>query len=61
MLAGMRQLPRSVKDLRPSGPLQVPFRGPKLLERPLLNKDTAFDDGERDVFGLRGLDRKSVV
>jgi malate dehydrogenase (oxaloacetate-decarboxylating) len=55
MLAGMRQLPRSVKDLRPSGTLQVPFRGPKLLERPLLNKDTAFDDGERDVFGLRGL------
>ena len=22
---------------------------------PLLNKDTGFDDGERDVFGLRGL------
>jgi malic enzyme len=55
MLAGMRQLPQSVKGLRPSGPLQVPFRGPKLLERPLLNKDTAFDDGERNVFGLRGL------
>jgi len=55
MLADMRQLPQSVKDLRPSGPLQVPFRGPKLLERPLLNKDTAFDDGERNVFGLRGL------
>jgi len=35
--------------------LHVPFRGAELLERPLLNKDTGFDDGERDVFGLRGL------
>jgi malic enzyme len=35
--------------------LYVPFRGAELLERPLLNKDTGFDDGERDVFGLRGL------
>ncbi|MGD0121243.1 MAG: NAD-dependent malic enzyme [Candidatus Limnocylindrales bacterium] len=51
----MRQLPRSVKDLRPSEILYVPFRGAELLERPLLNKDTGFDDRERDVFGLRGL------
>jgi malic enzyme len=51
----MRQLPRSVKGLRPSGIQHVPFRGADLLERPLLNKDTGFDDGERDVFGLRGL------
>jgi malic enzyme len=35
--------------------MYVPFRGAELLERPLLNKDTAFDEGERDVFGLRGL------
>jgi malic enzyme len=35
--------------------MQIPFRGAELLERPLLNKDTGFDDGERDVFGLRGL------
>jgi malic enzyme len=55
MLGGMRQLPRSVKDLRPSEILHVPFRGAELLERPLLNKDTGFDDRERDVFGLRGL------
>jgi malic enzyme len=55
MLGGMRQLPRSVKDLRPSEILYVPFRGAELLERPLLNKDTGFDDRERDVFGLRGL------
>ena len=55
MLDDMRQLPRSVKDLRPSGTQHVPFRGAELLERPLLNKDTAFDEGEREVFGLRGL------
>jgi malic enzyme len=55
MLNGMRQLPRSVKDLRPSEILHVPFRGAELLERPLLNKDTSFDDRERDAFGLRGL------
>ena len=55
MLDDMRQLPRSVKDLRPSGTQHVPFRGAELLERPLQNKDTAFDEGEREVFGLRGL------
>ena len=51
----MRQLPRLVKDLRPSGIQHVPFRGAELLERPLLNKDTGFDESERDVFGLHGL------
>jgi malic enzyme len=51
----MRQIPRSVKDLRPAGTLHVPFRGAELLESPLLNKDTGFDEGERDDFGLRGL------
>jgi malic enzyme len=51
----MRQLPRSVKDLRPADGLNVPFRGAELLERPLLNKDTAFDESERAVFGLQGL------
>jgi malic enzyme len=51
----MRQLPRSVKDLRPAGIMHVPFRGAELMERPLLNKDTGFDEDERDVFGLRGL------
>jgi malic enzyme len=51
----MRQLPRSIKDLRPSGVLPIPFRGAELLEHPLLNKDNAFDGAERDTFGLRGL------
>jgi malic enzyme len=51
----MRQLPQSIKDLRPSGTVRIPFRGAELLERPLLNKDTGFDEDEREVFGLRGL------
>jgi malate dehydrogenase (oxaloacetate-decarboxylating) len=51
----MRQLPQSIRDLRPSGTIEVPFRGAELLERPLLNKDTAFDEAERGIFGLRGL------
>jgi malic enzyme len=51
----MRQLPRSVKSLRPGGIVQVHHVGAELLEKPLLNKDTGFDEAERDVFGLRGL------
>jgi malate dehydrogenase (oxaloacetate-decarboxylating) len=46
---------RSVKGLRPTGVQRVPLRGAELLAKPLLNKDTAFDEGERHVFGLRGL------
>ncbi|HET7235390.1 MAG TPA: NAD-dependent malic enzyme [Actinomycetota bacterium] len=37
------------------GPAPVPYRGAELLEQPLLNKDTAFTDRERDAFGLHGL------
>ncbi|MGZ8562360.1 MAG: oxaloacetate-decarboxylating malate dehydrogenase, partial [Candidatus Limnocylindria bacterium] len=33
----------------------VRLRGPALLADRLLNKDAAFDDEERDAFGLRGL------
>jgi malic enzyme len=51
----MRELPRSVKDLRPADGMNVPFRGVELLERPLLNKDAGFDESERGIFGLRGL------
>jgi malic enzyme len=36
-------------------PAAVPTKGAELLERPLLNKDTAFTDVERDLFELRGL------
>ncbi len=31
------------------------LRGSRLLDRPLLNKDGAFTEAERDAFGLRGL------
>ena len=37
------------------GPVPVRLRGHDLLEQPLLNKDTAFTQAERRVFGLRGL------
>ena len=39
------------------GPASVPvaYRGHELLAQPLLNKDTAFTEQEREVFGLRGL------
>jgi malic enzyme len=35
--------------------VKVPYRGTDLLEQPLLNKDTAFTEEERDLFRLRGL------
>ena len=37
------------------GPRRGPLRGHELLEQPLLNKDTAFTERERRIFGLRGL------
>ncbi|MFB3737578.1 MAG: NAD-dependent malic enzyme [Candidatus Velamenicoccus archaeovorus] len=40
---------------RAGAPAPVPLRGVELLEHPLLNKDAAFTDHERDVFGLHGL------
>ena len=36
-------------------PLEVAEHGRSLIGHPLLNKDTAFTEAERDVFGLRGL------
>ncbi len=39
----------------PRGPVVVRRRGQELIAHPLLNKDTAFSDDERDRFGLRGL------
>jgi malic enzyme len=35
--------------------IDIGFRGIELLEQPLLNKDTAFTDEERDLLDLRGL------
>ncbi|HET7308512.1 MAG TPA: NAD-dependent malic enzyme, partial [Actinomycetota bacterium] len=46
---------RWVEALRGTGPVAVPLRGHELLEQPLLNKDTAFTEQERAIFGLRGL------
>jgi len=37
------------------GPVPVPHRGAELLEHPLLNKDAAFTEKERDEFRLHGL------
>ena len=38
-----------------TGPVPVPCRRQALLEQPLLNKDTAFTELERNEFGLHGL------
>jgi malic enzyme len=44
-----------IQALERGQPAAIPYRGAELLESPLLNKDTAFTDHERDVFGLHGL------
>src|SRR5690554_5312380 len=36
-------------------PIYIPFAGPALLEAPLLNKDSAFSERERQHFNLEGL------
>jgi malic enzyme len=46
---------RSAALVAPRGPLRVTRRGAALLADPLLNKDTAFGEMERDLFELRGL------
>jgi len=48
----MRQLPRSVRTSDRRVPCMCRSAAPSFSKRPLLNKDTGFDDGERDVFGL---------
>ncbi len=55
MLSLMKHVSRPLRPLRPTGPQHIPHFGAGLLERSLLNKDTGFDDRERDAFGLRGL------
>jgi len=41
--------------IRHGHPAEIPYRGAELLENPLLNKDAAFPEEERRVFGIRGL------
>ena len=54
MLAGVKTLP-TLPTRRADGVVEVHWRGADLLEHPLLNKDLAFDEDERDELGLRGL------
>jgi len=44
----------SLEGLRAGGPVEIACRGAELLEDPLLNKDAAFSEQERDLFCLRG-------
>jgi malate dehydrogenase (oxaloacetate-decarboxylating) len=44
-----------IEALRLGKPAEIPYRGVDLLEHPLLNKDAAFTEVERDLFELRGL------
>lgn len=57
------RLSRDVLDLlrAGSGPVPVTLRGIALLADPVLNKDAAFTDEERDMLGLRGLLPPRVV
>jgi malic enzyme len=57
-ITGLREGPIGhawVRALRTGSLAPVPYRGAELLEHPLLNKDTAFTERERNVFGLHGL------
>jgi malate dehydrogenase (oxaloacetate-decarboxylating) len=44
-----------ITAVRAGRPAAVAVKGAELLENPLLNKDTAFTDAERNVFNLHGL------
>lgn len=57
------RLSRTVLDALRSGtgPAPVVLRGMALLADPVLNKDAAFTDSERDALGLRGLLPPRVV
>ena len=49
------RLVNPLEDVRAGRPAAIPLRGIRLLEDALLNKDAAFTDEERRLFGLSGL------
>ena len=55
IFSGVRITHELFEELRAGVTIEVPHRGKKLLAQPLLNKDGAFSERERDEFGLRGL------
>ena len=54
MLLGVKTLP-VLPTRHADGVVEVSSRGADLMGHPLLNKDLAFDEAERDLLGLRGL------
>jgi malic enzyme len=55
MKAGSAHAVAPLAPEAPRGPIVVRRRGSELIAHPLLNKDTAFTEAERDRFALRGL------
>ncbi len=55
IFSGVRFTAELFEQLAGGVRVEVPHRGKRLLAQPLLNKDLAFDDEERDQFDLRGL------